>query len=250
MTTSGAQLQLDAGNTCLKWRLVSGTEILDSGRIDNKKNWQDELSAVVAITGSVTSAAISMVSGNARLARLQQILRDVASVEPVIARTQKNFAGVTVIYEKEKMLGVDRWLAMLAANKDIPEQIKVIVDCGTAMTIDVVDSGGQHLGGYIVPGLRLMKESLAIKTADLEEVEHPARAVKLGDTTMDCINHGVLAMSVAMVDEVCARYQNAVLYMTGGDAPQLREHLKNECRKLYVPDLVLDGLAIVSQHQK
>ncbi|MRI32998.1 hypothetical protein EOPP23_08385 [Endozoicomonas sp. OPT23] len=249
MTDAQKHLQLDAGNTCLKWRLVSGSQTIDSGRIDNKKNWQDELSAIVTTAGGISAAAISMVSGADRLERLQQILRDIAGIEPIVARTQKQCAGVTVIYKKVEMLGVDRWLAMLAAHNSHPDNIKVVVDCGTAMTIDVVDSEGLHLGGYIVPGLRLMKESLAINTAELETVEHPAHATELGDITMDCINHGVLAMSVAMVDEVCARYRNAVLYITGGDAPQLLDHLKSQHQRVYVPDLVMDGLGIISQHR-
>ena len=247
---TGVELQLDAGNTSLKWRLISGREILGFGRIDNSVDWQGALSAIIAPVGKLSGASISMVSGQQRLERLQQILNDVAGVEAIVARTQKHFANVTVIYKKEERLGVDRWLAMLAAHAESPDELKVVVDCGTAITIDVVDKNGDHLGGYIVPGLRLMKESLAVNTADLETVIHPAEAVRLGEETMDCINHGVLAMAIALIDEVCQRYEKPLLYITGGDASQVLEHLKATCIKQHVPDLVMDGLSIISQYQK
>ncbi|WP_252177361.1 type III pantothenate kinase [Endozoicomonas sp. 4G] len=243
------QLQLDAGNTRLKWRLVEGGAAVQSGFINNDADWQIILSLLLQEWGTVHSVAISTVSGNTRLGQLLRILSEATGVEPFIAKTQKNFAGLTVIYKEVERMGVDRWLAMLAAQAHTLHGAKVVVSCGTAMTVDVVDGQGNHQGGFIVPGIRLMKKALAVNTANLDYIEHPAEAMALGTVTSECINHGVLAMAVSLINETCLKWPGARLFLTGGDASLLQTHLKEEIEQVLIEELVLDGLSIAAGGQ-
>ena len=167
------ELQFDAGNTRLKWRFINNGEVIHAGSIDNGAVWQDELPELFDRCGNVDRILMSSVSGGEHLQNLLTAAQSMSAAEIIIATTRKTFAGVTIAYDQPEKLGVDRWLAMLAAEDEFPNCLKVIVDCGTAITVDVVDQSGQHQGGYIVPGLRLMKESLAFNTADLGKVGSP-----------------------------------------------------------------------------
>ncbi|MGI9283725.1 MAG: type III pantothenate kinase [Endozoicomonas sp.] len=244
------QLQLDAGNTRLKWRLMAGDAPVQSGFIiNNDADWQIILSLLLNELGVIHSIAISTVSGNARLGQLLRILSETTGVEPFIAKTQKSFAGLTVIYKEVERLGVDRWLAMLAAHTRSPKDLKVVVSCGTAITVDVIDSLGDHQGGFIVPGIRLMKKALAVNTANLDNVEHPAEATALGTVTSECINHGVLAMAVSLINETCLKWPGACLLLTGGDSSLVQAYIKEEIERVVIEELVLDGLSIASDGQ-
>ncbi|WOG27520.1 type III pantothenate kinase [Endozoicomonas sp. 8E] len=243
------QLQLDAGNTRLKWRLMAGGASVQSGFIHNDADWQIILSLLLKELGALDFIAISTVSGNARLEQLMRILSEATGVEPFIAKTRKSFSGLTVIYKEVERLGVDRWLAMLAAHAHSLDNTKVVVSCGTAITVDVIDGQGNHQGGFIVPGIRLMKKVLAVNTANLGNIEHPAEATALGTVTSECINHGVLAMAVAFINETCLKWPGARLFLTGGDAPLLQTHIKEEIEQVLIEELVLDGLSIASERQ-
>ncbi|WP_257254483.1 MULTISPECIES: type III pantothenate kinase [unclassified Endozoicomonas] len=246
---TGSQLQLDAGNTRLKWRLMAGRAAVQSGFINNDADWQIILSLLLEQWGTLHSIAISTVSGNARLGQLLRILSEATGIEPFIAKTQKTFAGLTVIYKEVERLGVDRWLAMLAAHAHPLDDTKVVVSCGTAITVDVIDGQGDHQGGFIVPGIRLMKKALAVNTANLDNIEHPAEATALGTVTSECINHGVLAMAVSLINETCLKWPGARLFLTGGDASLLQAYIKEEIEQVLIEELVLDGLSIASERQ-
>ncbi|WP_161787478.1 type III pantothenate kinase [Endozoicomonas numazuensis] len=243
------QLQLDAGNTRLKWRLMAGGVSVKSGFINNDADWQIILSLLFEELGPIHAVAISTVSGNARLGQLLRILSEATGLEPFIAQTQKSYAGLTVVYKEVERLGVDRWLAMLAAHDYSPEDSKVVVSCGTAMTVDVIDNMGNHQGGFIVPGIRLMKKALAVNTANLDNIEHPAEATALGTVTSECINHGVLAMAVSLINETCLKWPGSRLLLTGGDASLVQTYIKEEIEQVLIEELVLDGLSIASDGQ-
>jgi type III pantothenate kinase len=80
--------------------------------------------------------------------------------------TEKYSHGISNAYYNPEKLGVDRWLAMLGAVAHYSVPV-CIVDFGTAITLDVIDKHGQHLGGMIMPGLTVLKQSLSNNTADL-----------------------------------------------------------------------------------
>jgi type III pantothenate kinase len=167
-------------------------------------------------------------------------------VNPEFAVSEPRHSGVVNGYQQPEKLGVDRWLAILAAAAKT-ESACIIVDCGSAITVDLVTSQGEHLGGYIAPGLRLMRDALSAKTnaIKLSQIGYPENDFP-GRNTVAAIKSAELAMISGLVDHaqtVLRNYEhkNASLLMTGGDGEWLVSMIKDG---VYHEDLVLDGLQI------
>lgn len=236
-------LLVDVGNTRVKW--VTST-------IDGFLSRGVELNAAVSHFKLVNSwnklpkpnsAIISCVSADwlfelIRAAALE-LWPDV-SVTRVVSEACA--FGVTNAYRQPEKLGVDRWLAMVAARQyySLPA---LIVDCGTAITLDWIDGDGRHLGGMICPGLTLMKQSLSSGT-DALAFDHARYSPGLSNVTEAAIFSGVLLAVVSLIERVYSgSRQDALLLITGGDAELISEHLT--INSVVDFDLVLRGLAAV-----
>ncbi|MGB1272572.1 MAG: type III pantothenate kinase, partial [Endozoicomonas sp.] len=112
----------------------------------------------------------------------------------------------------------------------------------TAITIDLVDQQGGHHGGYITPGITLMKTALKANTVNLDLVQQLPESTGPGRNRSECINQGVLAMVVAMINAQLNYYSDPVVYITGGDGCLLVPFVNAQCR--LIPELVMDGLAL------
>lgn len=240
--TDQSILELDAGNTRLKWRLLRQGQVADAGHLANSDAWRVQLPVLLEQLGPVDLARASVVSGQRRRALLTSVIAEDFGIRMHFAATRKHWQGLTVAYREAEKLGVDRWLAMLAAQHAGGERVKLVVDCGTALTLDVVDAFGCHLGGYIVPGLGMMKKTLQANTAGLAVFENPVLTLDPGRTTRDCINQGIVAMVTALISHCAERYPGALVFLTGGDADQVAPAIVGEYR--LVADLVMDGLAL------
>ncbi|NRA82895.1 MAG: type III pantothenate kinase [Gammaproteobacteria bacterium] len=164
-----------------------------------------------------------------------------------IASPEQAF-GVTNSYDNPHKLGVDRWLALLAAYKDAKRRV-VVIDIGTAMTVDLVDSSGLHLGGWISPGFRLMNLALTEHTALVRSGGHHGEDLVFGQHTKECVQNGcraALAGTVLYAIHKANSYfedgEAVSVYLTGGGV----NHLPPETKDLgqYRPHLVLEGLAL------
>jgi type III pantothenate kinase len=156
--------------------------------------------------------------------------------------------GLTCGYEDPARLGVDRWMALIAARARHRGAI-CVVDCGTAVTVDAVTRQGAHLGGVIFPGIHLMRLSLAGETGSLPKVEGAAEGQVLGRSTQQCILIGTLLAVASTINSLRSRIEARLgggsrFFLTGGDGGRLDGHLEGEYT--YVPELVLDGLAVVA----
>ena len=118
----------------------------------------------------------------------------------------------------------------------------LVVDAGSAITIDLIGPQGVHLGGYISPGLRLMREALWQGTAkvQVDRVESLNMLVP-GTCTQDAVNRGCLLAVVATIEKLASQYPASIV-ITGGDATVVAEALS--LTSDHVPDLVLDGLTV------
>jgi type III pantothenate kinase len=150
-------------------------------------------------------------------------------------------------------LGVDRWLAMLAARAETRGPVCVI-QAGTAVTFDAVDAAGRHLGGLIIPGLRLMAEALERNTGRIGptagDIAHARGLGMLGVSTDEGVGKGALLAIAAALDRAVAAVGAALgvaptVLSTGGDAERLEAWLETPVR--FSADLVLAGLAYVAQ---
>ena len=172
---------------------------------------------------------------------LSGAVREVFDAETHFARPQFDAFNMSSDYDAEA-IGVDRFLALLGARPS-QEKAHIIVDCGTAITIDFVDAQGHHHGGYIVPGIRAMQESLSAGTARLPDVSAADAGAADGvprDTRAAIAQGCALALWHAL-DGMTREWRmahDARVIATGGNAPlMIRDGWIER------PYLVLEGLA-------
>jgi type III pantothenate kinase len=121
-----------------------------------------------------------------------------------------------------------------------------IVDCGTAIAIDLIDANGNHQGGLISPGLTLMRKSLVEGTEALQFHETDY-VFGLANFTEAAIYSGTLSAAAGLIEHVLTRLPYTIqLILTGGDAQFIAQQLKG--KPVIDTDLVLRGLAIIVEH--
>lgn len=173
-----------------------------------------------------------------------------ACIQPLLTRikTTDSFSGIINGYSQPSKLGVDRWLAIIAAYKLFGKGA-LVIDAGTALTLDFIDQYGVHQGGVIVPGLVMAKNTLLNSTSIQTDASQITDPVLLAKNTEDAINTGVELMLVALIKQyksaLISTYPEFKCLITGGDAPHLKR-LLDASWKLQ-DDLVLQGLGYVSQ---
>ncbi|UTA47438.1 type III pantothenate kinase [Simiduia sp. 21SJ11W-1] len=230
-------VDVDCGNTRIKWRLAGQVQ-------SHAVSWQEFEAAGCQILSLPKEGVrrIRLASVASKSAQLQAALGAAFGVEVERAIVQSGSAGLECGYLKPSTLGVDRWLAALAAHHHWPGKPLLIVDAGTALTVDVVQ-GGRFEGGFIGPGLGMMRAALyggtaAVKVASLQ-AGMPASP---GSSTEAAVSGALLLMAVGLVKEAQSRFAaGAQLVFTGGDGRALQAAFAGAD---YVPDLVLDGLAV------
>ena len=249
-------LLLDIGNSRLKWGLLKSATIRDTGYIELSVIREEGTSALISqLPGRADAIIACNVAGDDIAERVTVGISSYFGHTIRFTRSEARACGVTNSYAEPHRLGVDRWVAMIGAHATSTNAC-LIVDAGTAITIDALDAGGHHLGGQIVPGLRLMAEALGKRTSDLPSLGNRlSEAGREGDgifanTTSAAISEGVIAAAVGAIERALrVLRQNdckPTLLLTGGDAKLIGSSLDEEAQ--IRPSLVLEGLArIVGQ---
>lgn len=240
-------LEIDAGNTALKWRVVDANgDVRTEGRSSLSA---DNLFARLAVEfPCLQKARLSCVANTDIRTGLVEAVFDSWGARTQLAETQKLFAGLTIAYSDPSRLGVDRWLAMLAARREVTGPVCVF-DCGSAVTVDLVEGNGKHRGGYIVPGLNMQRNTLLSSTGQIR-IEHAVdyQHGAWGCSTEEAVSFGVARMVAGFVDTIAAELLASdappTLLLTGGDADLLLPLLENAALFEVRPALVMDGLAI------
>lgn len=241
-------LELDLGNTRCKWRVLNRDGVVLLRGIGDMSNWllgnfpNDWSGAIKRVRiASVLSEGIEQNLTAAFASRLQ------CSLE--WARSSQNCAGVHSGYLEPGRLGVDRWLAMIAAYQQCQSSV-LVVDIGSALTVDLVNRAGLHCGGYIIPGPRLMGAAL-LQATDRVRFEQSDRLAGLdfGHDTASCVQSGISAAvtGAVLLARASAESQLAepvAALVSGGYAKLLINNLKMVSRSdwQWCPELVLDGL--------
>ena len=243
------KLFVDVGNTALKWRQRDGERILQGGR-PHGRDWPAALEAPLAPGYNLEAVWIASVAGPEADQRITELVRARTGQAPRFYYSQERDFGVSSCYPEPRRLGVDRWVALVECWQRFGAGI--IIDCGSALTIDAVDGEGAFLGGYIVPGLGMLRNALLRDTADVH-VERARPQLGLGRSTGECVHNGLLRMSVAFVTDVVVELRERLpdtckVLVTGGDADELSSAFSFEF--LHLPDLVLDGLERVAARQE
>jgi type III pantothenate kinase len=240
-------LLVDSGNTRLKWALLQEGGLVTGYALVNQQLNRHELVETWNILTPPEHLAIACVSSSPLLELVLAVAVELwPAIKIVQVSSQAHAFGVHNAYQQPEKLGVDRWLALVAV-RNLYQKPACIVDCGTAITVDLIDADGKHQGGLISPGLTLMKKSLAAGTAALQFRETnydfgPA------NHTEAAIYSGTLAAAVGLIEHVLTKQSNAMsVILTGGDAEIIAKQLG--VKPVVDPDLVLRGLAIVLEGQ-
>ncbi len=242
------QLQLDIGNTRIKWRRLQGGAVTGRGAVVRRNAGGDQEllhQLTTAVGEGVAEVLVASVAGTEFDRQLESHCSRVYGVRPVFACATAEAAGVTSGYSEPQRLGVDRWLAVLAASR-LPGDRWLVLDCGSAVTLDVL-RGGHHLGGFIVPGLRLMSESLFAQTAQVKVGLPQVAGTQPGANTEEAVGRGVRLMVAGLVREVVCYLEDPGawrLVVTGGDAVVVAGLLPEWPGLRIEEDLVLDGLPL------
>ena len=238
------KLLIDAGNTRIKLALAEGDAC---GAIENLPVRQaGDLTRRFANLLNVQQVWVSNVAGE----EVARQIRGACAAQgwvPQFITAMTTQCGVHNCYEQPAQLGSDRWAALLAAWHQIGGAC-LVVNCGTATTIDALSAQGKFLGGLIVPGVDMMQRSLIAATAQLHESggeyenfpRNTADALFSGAVHANC---GAIARQYALLN-----HADAPVVLSGGAAGQLQEHLLHlNLPVRMVDNLVLQGLLLIAQ---
>lgn len=231
-------LAIDAGNSRIKWATYEDARKLQEGVLPTTeaRRLEDQLKAVP----HAARVVIANVAGDEVRAALADALPGAAPVWVVAGEEQ---CGVRSSYADPAQLGPDRWAALIAA-RGLGVGSCVVVNAGTTMTVDALSADSIFLGGFIVPGFDLMRQTLASNTARLHLRE--GRFSFFPDRTGDAITSGAINALAGSIERMC-RYMvdtgedEPLVVISGGNAAELLPHLSAQTQ--LVDNLVLDGLA-------
>lgn len=240
-------LELDCGNTLIKWRICELTTntIVAQG----SSCLVDDLIAALSTLSevSISRARLVSVRSDEQTELVCSRLSLALGIQVSRAMPAPQLGGVVNGYIEYEQLGMDRWLAIVGAYQ-VKGGPMLVVDLGTAVTVDLVDAQGKHLGGYICPGISLLRHLLKSHTQRIRYTEDAGVHISElapGCSTAQAVERGCLMMLRSFVD---AQIQQAPTYLgdhfevyaTGGDAALIDDIAGVRC----VPDLVFRGLAI------
>ena len=242
-------LALDAGNSALKGALVRPDgAVLAPFRLGWEAGWPGALRAALAHLPEPPVAAGLASVVPARTAEVEAAVREVFALDIATVHAGRRLP-FTMGYATPATLGADRIAAVagaLALRNPAPVRALVVLDAGTALTLDAVTSAGVHVGGAIAPGPRLLMESLARGTALLPDVPLAAPLSPIGRSTTEGLQAGVVLGFVEAARGLLRRTLDALgepafVVATGGWAGLLAAEIAeiNEVR----PYLVLEGVA-------
>lgn len=242
-------LLIDIGNTRIKWLLAS--ELNGNApphALDHGNDWDCGPPPCWSGLVKPTMVHVANVAGRRAAGAVRRWCDGLWGLEPVFAVSEARGHGVINGYADVAQMGVDRWLALIAAWRELGEACCVI-DAGTAITLDVLDERGSHLGGWIAPGVGLMQAALDRGTSQVRLLTDDPYGV-FGRDTAGCVEAGACAAVRGLVAEALFRVDQALganvpFVVTGGAADKLKPALPSA--SLLRPALVLRGLALMAE---
>lgn len=245
-------LLIDVGNSAIKWTQVEENGALRDAQWLLHRDTADIASRLIErwrgeVPGGASVIACN-VAGNDVVSAIEQAARTLELGAVRWLRAQPRFDGpISLVngYLDPQQLGADRWHCMLGACSLWAGQALVVVNAGTATTVDCIEAN-KFVGGFIAPGVRLMLESLARETAGLPAAS--GTASNFPDNTDAAIISGVLDAQAGLVHQVWHRFDAQLsttprIVLTGGNAEAVRARLTIETAAIE-HNLVLRGLAL------
>jgi len=261
-------LLVDIGNTRVKWAIFARGRV---GRMKAAahKGWDGERIArhVGAGLRATPSNRVSLVQGVASKSVERVVVVSVAGarvdrafaaqvkrrfgISPEFFRSERRAGGVTTMYSEPWRLGADRLAGAIGAFHLSKHRPVCVVSIGTTLTIDFVDAGGRHRGGAIAPAPALMVDSLLWGTHGIRRRAQGGRGSRglFARSTRSAIAEGARYAVASIADRAVLEARavagrTPLLLLTGGAAPDIARLIRTRHR--YVPDLVLQGLAVIA----
>ena len=224
-----SRLFVDIGNSAVKW-CTHGSEVFtkEIGQFSSKL---------------LPKADSVWVSAVAHLSIVEDIKTEFTSVN--LVKSSKQHGKLTLSYDDPSKFGVDRFLAMLGALELFPGSPLLVIDAGSAVTFDVIDSKGVHQGGLIMPGIKALRESfIKFSTNDLS-----LKTTVLKNSTEEAWQSGTHAMLVSAINSQIQnfelQYPDGIVTICGGIVKDIFNNLPVSAK--FIDNLVLDGLESYSQ---
>jgi type III pantothenate kinase len=249
-------LAVDIGNSNIVVGLFQGERLVHSWRLTSRReNTADEIEVLLGLLlgnqrAEATHAIVASVVPALTAPTIEAISRLTGATPLEIAPGVKT--GLKIRTDNPAEVGADRIVNAVAALSLFGGPI-VVVDLGTATTLDVVTAAGEYLGGLICPGPQLGADALSTRAARLPRIELTVPPEVIGRNTVDAMRAGVLYGHAAMVDGLVARIQTELgmktkVILTGGLAATVAPLLTHY--DAIAPQLTLDGLRLVWERSK
>jgi type III pantothenate kinase len=249
---------IDCGNTQTVIGLFNDRELVDHWRIATAvERTSDELALMfqqfLALHGTSDAPITGMVIGSG-VPRVTAALREMSERYfgfPALVLEAGVRTGMPILYDEPRNVGADR-IANAIGAYDLYGGPTIIVDFGTANTVDAVSEQGEYLGGAIFPGIEISLDALFARAAMLRRVELVAPKNVIGKSTIEAIQSGVVYGYSGQVDGLVDRFEaelgQCTVVSTGGLAELIMPH----CRTIqhYEPWLTLQGLRLVHERNR
>jgi len=247
-------LLVDFGNSCLKWCLSNENEMGNIQRFQ----YSEESIEVLLTTNLLSDLDLSgldniivcCVASLSMKSRFYDWAEDNLLKTPIFVESANEMLGVKNAYKIASKLGNDRWLSILFVHQ-VHQMPVCVIDCGTAITIDVVLESGQHAGGLIAPGYMAQIAALDQKTNIIENhhFDNQRKNSLLQNNTELCVEQGCRLMSLGflkdVVNKLTLQYGDSLkVIITGGDSENFVSDLPADWH--YQPDLLFRGLQFFS----
>jgi len=242
-------LELDCGNSFIKWRVLDSDQAsaCAEGVVSSDVALIESLEALPGLL--LTRCRLVSVRAQDETNNLVGALEAAFGVAVSCVFSAREMGGVRNGYEDFERLGLDRWLAMLGGFK-LASGACLVLDFGTAATADFIAGDGAHLGGFICPGMPLMRNQLRTHTRKIRyddaAAERALECLLPGRTTVEAVERGCMLMLRGFVLtqlELARSYwgDDFTVFLTGGDADLVQDAVP---QARLVPDLVFVGLAM------
>ena len=252
-------LAIDAGNTQTVVGLFDAAALVDHWRIATvSERTSDELALMIQqflgfhgfsfdahVTGVVIASGVPRVTAELRTMTQRYFGFEAVVLEPGVR------SGMPILYDNPKEVGSDR-IANAVGAYDLYGGPTIVVDFGTANTIEAVSEKGEYLGGAIFPGIEISMDALFARAAALRRVELVAPKNVIGKSTVESIQSGAVYGFSGQVDALVDRFQaelgQGAVVATGGLAKLMAQYSRTI--QHYEPWLTLHGLRIVFERNE
>ncbi len=238
----------DIGNTRAKFVLLKENEHIQSHTaitsIYTKELTTNYLEQTFVKANKVTTLIIISVTNEMVTDCIKNFCLDnEINYRRIVSEPSKN--KLTSGYEQPEKLGVDRWVALIGAQNIFPESNVLVVDAGTATTIDLLDATGKHHGGWILPGISALFTTILTGTANVKPERLTSPSLMFGTNTNDNVNNSCWAATVGLVIQAIKQAETKVgkldkVILTGGNSTALNQLISEETQ--LIDHLIFHGL--------